>query len=110
MHPYRDFQTLVRRISSQPSQWLWFQLFCLSRAIAPHERNNDFRKLTTSALFFVWIMLTLDIGPGVSSTHYSAITALVFLILGQQWELEKFRFGPLEVSGTSTQDSEPEND
>lgn len=100
MNPVADGRATFRRIAAAPRQWLWFQVFCLSKAILPHEHNNDFRKLTTTMLFGVWVALTMGFGT-VSSQHYTAITALVFMILGQQWELEKVRFGPFQFGEES---------
>lgn len=104
IHPVRDFRALARLIAADPVGWCQFQVITLFKAVLPHDRNNDFRKLTTTALFGTWIALTLGVGPGITAQHYTAITALVFMILGQQWELEKFRFGPFEVGSRGNDD------
>jgi len=100
-----DLRILLRHIATDPSGWLYFQGYCLAKAVLPHDRNNDFRKLTTTALFVVWIALTFGVGPGQEFAYYDVVFGISMLILGQQWELEKIRFGPFQFTN-ETDDEE----
>lgn len=110
IHPYRDLKRSLRTIGRDPNAWLRWQIVGFGRALFPHNKNNDFRKLTTSILFAVWTLLTLGFNPGIPNETYIAITALVFMILGQQWELEKMRLGPFSATFHNEPPTAPADD
>lgn len=73
----------------------------LKRCFIRVDGNNDFRKLTTSTLMLVWVIVTLGQAFGfsnLSSVVFGVMSAVVFAILGIQWGFEIQRFGPVEIN------------
>lgn len=100
-----DATEFVSPWCTDPVDLLRLNLVALTRCFRIHPRNNNFRKLTTTVLFAAWFLMATNLVPQPSSNVFLALTGAVFLILGQQWELEKLRLSGLNINVSRSDES-----
>lgn len=58
----------------------------------PHDNNSNLRKAITLLFVTVWLIITLGLAfqdfAVVQPPFYGVFTAIVFLIVGKQWDIE----------------------
>lgn len=80
----------------------------LLRVFMPHEDNSLTKKILTISFVSVWLLITVglafqDIGT-IAPPHYGIFTAIVFLIVGKQWDIEVERLNPGISLGSKNDD------
>lgn len=85
-----------------PTDRAKIELHALGRCVMPHDDNSFGRKIVTLVFVTVWAAVTLGLAfesvAVVTPPYYGLFTAIVFLIVGRQWDIEVERLLP-----TSTQ-------
>lgn len=77
----------------------------------PHAENSAGRKLITLVFVIAWAIVTLGLAferiEVVAPPYYGVLTAIVFLIIGRQWDIEVERLLP--TAGQLTTDDEDDD-